>query len=70
MHRLACLVRGSAQSVLTWIRAVAALYDEQPAPTGRRIVLARDEMWHDVQGKRQKLWSWKALDRQTGQRLD
>jgi insertion element IS1 protein InsB len=23
-----------------------------------------------VQGKRQKLWSWKALDWQTGQRLD
>ena len=70
MQRLACLVRGSAPSVLNWSRAVATAYDGKPAPTGRRIVLARDEMWHDVQEKRQKLWSWQALDWETGQRLD
>jgi len=32
--------------------------------------LERDEMWHDVQKKRQKLWIWKALDQGTGQLLD
>jgi insertion element IS1 protein InsB len=37
---------------------------------GKTIVLELDEMWHDLKTKRQKLWIWKALDRDTGQLLD
>ena len=70
MHRIAFLVRVSVQSVLNWIRAFATAHDEKPEPTGRRIVLQLDEMWHYMKKKRQKLWIWKALDRETGQLLD
>jgi len=70
MHRMAFLDRVSVQSVLNGIRAFATAHDEKPEPMGRRMVLQRDEMWHDMQQKRQKLWIWKALDRETGQRLD
>jgi transposase-like protein len=70
MHRIAFLVRVSAQSVLNWIRVFATAYYEKPEPTGRTIVLELDEMWHYVKEKRQKLWIWKALDWETGQLLD
>ena len=70
MHRIAFLVRVSVQSVLNWIRAFAKEHDEKPEPTGRTIVLELDEMWHYLKKKRQKLWIWKALDRDTGQLLD
>jgi insertion element IS1 protein InsB len=70
MHRMAFLLRVSTQAVLTWIRDLATAYDEKPAPTGRIIVLQRDEMWHYLKNKRGKLWIWKALDRETGQLLD
>jgi insertion element IS1 protein InsB len=70
MHRIAFLVRVSAQSVLNWIRAFATAHYAKPEPMGRPIVLQLDEMWHYVKKKRQKLWIWKALDRETGQLLD
>src|SRR5262245_24535438 len=44
MHRLACLVRVSAQSVRTWVSAVAVVYDAKPDPTGGTLVLELDEM--------------------------
>jgi insertion element IS1 protein InsB len=70
MNRMAFLLRVSAQSVLNWIRAFAKEHDEKPEPTGRTIVLELDELWHYLKKKRQKLWIWKALDRDTGQLLD
>jgi IS1 family transposase/transposase-like protein len=70
MHRIAFLLRVSAQAVLTWMRALAKDSYEKPGPTGRIIVLKLDEMWHYLQKKRQKLWIWKALDRDTGELLD
>jgi hypothetical protein len=70
MHRMAFLLRVSAQAVLTWIRDIAKDYDEKPEPTGWTLILQRDEMGHDLKKKRCKLWIWKALDRDTGQRLD
>ena len=70
MHRIAFLLRVSVQSVLNWIRAFATAHYEKPEPTGRRIVLQLDEMWHYMKKKRQKLWIWKALDRETGPLLD
>jgi IS1 family transposase len=70
MNRTAFLLRVSAQAVLTWIRTFAQEHTEKPEPTGGTLVLERDEMWHDLQQKRQKLWIWKALDCDTGQLLD
>jgi IS1 family transposase len=70
MHRIAFLLRVSAQAVLTWIRDGAKDAYEKPEPTGRTIVLQRDEMWYYLRKKRCKLWIWKALDRDTGQLLD
>ena len=70
MHRIACLLRVSAQSVLNWLRTFAQEHDEKPEPTSRAIILELDEMWHYLKRKRRKLWIWKALDRDTGQLLD
>jgi len=70
MHRIAFLLRGSAQAVLDWVRTFAKGPKEKPEPTGRTIVLERDEMGHSLKTKRSTLWSWKALDRDTGQLLD
>jgi IS1 family transposase len=39
-------------------------------PAGKIIVLELDEMGHYGKKKRQKLWIWKALDRESGQLLD
>jgi insertion element IS1 protein InsB len=70
MNRIAFLLHVSAQAVLNWIRTLAQKFQEKPEPTGRSIILERDEMWHDVKKKRQKLWIWKALDRDSRQLLD
>lgn len=70
MNRIGFLLQLSAQSVLNWIKAFAKAHDEKPEPTGKAIVLELDEMWHYVKKKPQKLWIWKALDRDTGQLLD
>jgi IS1 family transposase len=56
--------------VLNWSRTFAQEHQEKPEPMGRTIVLELDEMWHYLKKKRQKLWIWKALDRETGQLLD
>src|SRR5215831_5294937 len=70
MHRIAFLLRVSAQAVLTWSRTMAKDYDETPEPTGRTLILQRDEIGHYLKKKRGKLWLWQALDRDTGQLLD
>jgi len=44
MNRIVFLLRVSAQAVLTWIRDWATDSYEKPDPTGRMIVLERDEM--------------------------
>jgi len=70
MHRIAFLRHVSAQAGLNGIRTLAQKFQEKPEPTGRSLILERDELWHDVKKKRQQLWIWKALDRDTGQLLD
>ena len=45
MHRVAFLLRVSAQSVLNWLRTYAQEHDEKPEPTGKAIILERDERW-------------------------
>jgi hypothetical protein len=69
-HRIAFLLWVSAQAVLTWIRDVATASYAKPEPSGRTLVLARDEMWHYRKQKRSRLWIWKALERDTGQLPD
>ena len=46
MHRIAFLLRVSAQSVLNWLRTFAQEHYEKPEPTGKAIILELDEMWH------------------------
>ena len=46
MHALAKLFGGWTSTSLTWIRHDAADHAEQPAPNGKALVLAIDEMWH------------------------
>jgi insertion element IS1 protein InsB len=70
MNRIAFLLQVSVQAVLNWIRTFAKAHEEKPEPAGKTIVLQLDEMWHYLKKKRQKLWIWKALDRNTGQLLD
>jgi insertion element IS1 protein InsB len=70
MHRIAFLLRVSAQSVLNWIRTFAKAHEEKPEPAGKTIVLQLDELWHDLKRKRQTRWIWKALDHDSGQLLD
>lgn len=70
MHRIAFLLRVSAQAVLPWIRDFATDHDETPAPTGKTVILELDEMWHSLKTKRRKRWIWKALDPETGDLLD
>jgi insertion element IS1 protein InsB len=70
MHRMAFLLRVSAQSGLNWLRTCAQKHDEKPEPTGKAIILELDEVWHDLKHKRRKLWIWKALDPDTGPLLD
>jgi transposase-like protein len=39
MHRIAFLLRVSAQSVLNWIRAFAKEHEQKPEPTGKTIIM-------------------------------
>jgi insertion element IS1 protein InsB len=67
-HRVPLAGLGSVGPQLDQVFAKA--HYEKPEPTGKTLVLELDEMWHYVNKKRQKLWIWKVLDRDTGQLLD
>ena len=46
---------------------------QAPKPTltpGTPVVLELDEMWHYIGKQKNKLWIWKALDRNTGHLID
>ena len=66
MHRSAFLLRVSARSILNGIRACAKEHAQQPAPTGRILLLALDAMGHYLKKKRCQRWMWQALDPETG----
>jgi transposase-like protein len=70
MNHVAFPLQVAVQAVLNWIQTFAKEHEEKPEPTGKTIVLELDKMWHYLKKKRQKLWIWKALDRDTGQLLD
>jgi IS1 family transposase len=46
MHRIAFLLRVSAQSGLNWLRTFAQEHFEKPEPTNRALILEMDELWH------------------------
>ena len=71
MNAISKLFDVSVPAVLKWIRAFAK--KQAPKPTlspGTPIALELDEMWHYVRHKKNKLWIWKALDRNTGHLID
>lgn len=59
----------SATSVWRWIRAFAEKTYAKPEPTDADVVEI-DEMWHYIDSKKNKLWTWKAHCRDTGQLID
>ena len=71
MNAISKLFAVSVTAVLKWIRAFAK--KQAPKPTlspGTPVVLELDEMWHYVRNKKNKLWIWKALDRNTGHLIE
>ena len=42
---------------------------KKPAP-GAAILVEIDEMWHYLGSKKNKLWIWKAYQRETGELID
>ncbi len=58
-------------TVLAWIRTSAKKHAPKPTLSpGTTVVLELDEMWHYIGKKKNKLWIWKALDRNTGYLID
>jgi insertion element IS1 protein InsB len=70
MNHVTFLLQVAVQAVLNWLRTFAKAHEARPEPTGKTIVLELEEMWHYLKKTRQKLWIWKALDRDPGQLLD
>jgi len=65
---IARLLKVSNVAVLKWVRKEAQKIQEPPIPEDLEIVQI-DEMWHFVNGKRNKVWIWKAFDPITKQTL-
>ncbi|WP_282560900.1 IS1 family transposase [Trichothermofontia sichuanensis] len=59
----------SAQAVLNWVRDFARANIEKPEP-GKVVVVELDEFWHFVEFKKNRIWIWKAYDRDHGQLID
>ena len=58
-------------TVLEWIRTFAKKrVPKQTLSPGTTVVLELDEMWHYIGNKKNKLWIWKVLDRNTGHHID
>lgn len=71
MNAISKLFDVSVPAVLNWIRAFAKKRACKPKLSpGTRVCLELDEMWHYIGNKKNKLWIWKALDRNTGHLID
>ena len=71
MNAISKLFQVSTTAVLKWIHTFAK--KQAPKPTlapGTSVVLELDEMWHYIGNKKNKLWIWKVLDRNTGYLID
>ena len=69
MNAIANHLNVSAKAVLNWIRDFAKLNKEKPEP-GIAVVVELDELWHFIEKKKNKLWVWKAYDRNSGRLID
>ncbi|WP_315861544.1 IS1 family transposase [[Leptolyngbya] sp. PCC 7376] len=69
MNATAKILGVSAQSVLNWVRDFGEANYEKPTPESA-VVVELDELWHFIQGEKNKLWVWKAYDRNTGRLID
>ena len=71
MNAISKLLGSHVTTVLQWIRNFAKKQAPKPALSpGATLVLELDEMWHYIGNKKNKLWIWKALDRNTGHLID
>ena len=71
MNAISKLFQVSTTAVLKWIRNFAKKQALKPMlSSGTPVVLELDEMWHYIKNKKNKLWIWKALDRNTGHLID
>ncbi len=71
MNAISKLFDVSKTAVLKWIRNFAKKQASKPTLSpGTPIVLELDEMWHYIKNKKNKLWIWKVLDRNTGHLID
>ncbi len=47
-NRTAQLLGVSTPTIQAWLEQFAAAYAQKPEPEGRAVVIALDEMWHDL----------------------
>jgi IS1 family transposase len=66
---VARLLGTTAQSVLRWGCSYVDGHCVKPEP-GAAVVIELDEMWHFVGSKANKVWIWKASDRERGILVD
>ena len=66
---VARLLGTTAQSVLRWGCGYVDQYCTKPEP-GEAVVIEVDEMWHFLTCKSNKVWIWKAYNRDTGKLID
>lgn len=60
MGNLAKLFKVSTVAVLKWIRNAAVQIEDKPVQKPDIIMV--DEFWHFVNGKKNKIWMWRAID--------
>ena len=71
MNAISKLFGSHVTTVLKWIRTFAKKHTPKPTlPPEATVILELDEMWHYIGKKKNKLWIWKALDRNTGHLID
>ena len=71
MNAISKLFSVNASCVLRWIWKFAKTHAQKPEVSNTQAVtLELDEMWHSLGKKENKLWIWKAFDRNTGCLID
>ena len=69
LRTVAGLLGTTAQSVLRWVCGYVDHFCTKPEP-GEAVVVELDEMWHFLGTKNNKVWIWKAYNRDTGKLID
>jgi len=69
LRRVGKLLGTTAQSVLRWVCRYVDRHCSKPTPQPVSIIEI-DEMWHYLGCKAQKLWIWKAYERDGGRLID